>query len=188
MSDNNTFDPYESLHKISLLWEKQINDFIYLLTNNKEFNSLTNRGTDLHSRYLESFKQNREALASVLNLPTKNDVANVANLTLQTEEKMEALKEQIWGLQDAVKSQNQEIETVVDVSKEIIKLTKQLKNELVKTKKELAETKSLRAELQELKFELLKLNNFKQEFETIKELIKMDKVEEPVLAGKSSGD
>ena len=188
MSDNNTFDPYESLQKISLLWEKQINDFIYLLTNNKEFINLTTRGTNLHSRYLESFKQNQETLASVLNLPTKNDVANVANLTLQTEEKMQDLEKQIWGLQDAVKSQNREIETVVDVSKEIIKLTKQLKNELVKTKKELAETKSLRAELQELKFELLKLNNFKQEFETIKELIKVDKAEEPVLAGKASGN
>ncbi|ULT58346.1 polyhydroxyalkanoate biosynthesis repressor PhaR [Neobacillus drentensis] len=187
MSDKKNYDPYESLHKFSLLWEKQINDFIFLLTNNKDFVKMSHRGTDLHSRYLETFKKNQEALASVLNLPTKNDVTNVANLTLQAEEKMEALEEQIWDLQDSVKSQNKEIESVVEVSKEIIKLTKQLKTELVKTKKELADTKGLHAELQELKFELLKLNDFKQEFETIKELIK-DKSTEPVLTGTASGN
>lgn len=188
MSDKINYDPYESLHKFSLLWEKQINDFIFLLTNNKDYVKMSHRETDLHSRFLESFKKNQEALASVLNLPTKNDVTNVANLTLQAEEKMEALEEQIWDLQDSVKSQNKEIESVVEVSKEIIKLTKQLKTELVKTKKELAETKSLHAELQELKFELLKLNDFKQEFETIKDLIKEEKAVEPVLSGSASGN
>ncbi|PLS02845.1 polyhydroxyalkanoate biosynthesis repressor PhaR [Neobacillus cucumis] len=188
MSDKKNYDPYESLHKLSLLWEKQINDFIFLLSNNKDYVKMSHRGTDLHSRYLESFKKNQEALASVLNLPTKTDITNVANLTLQTEEKMEALEEQIWDLQDSVKSQNKEIESVVEVSKEIIKLTKQLKTELVKTKKELAETRSLQAELQELKFELLKLNDFKQEFETIKDLIKEEKAVEPVLSGSASGN
>lgn len=188
MSDKKNYDPYESLHKFSLLWEKQINDFIFLLTNNNDFIKMSHRGTDLHSRYLETFKKNQEALASVLNLPTKNDVTNVANLTLQAEEKMEALEEQIWDLQDSVKSQNKEIESVVEVSKEIIKLTKQLKTELVKTKKELADTRGLHDELQELKFELLKLNDFKQEFETIKELIKEEKANEPVLAGTASGN
>jgi predicted RNase H-like nuclease (RuvC/YqgF family) len=188
MSDKKNYDPYESLHKFSLLWEKQINDFIFLLTNNKDFVKMSHRGTDLHSQYLETFKKNQESLASALNLPTKNDVTNVANLTLQAEEKMEALEEQIWDLQDSVKSQNKEIESVVEVSKEIIKLTKQLKTELVKTKKELADTKGLHAELQELKFELLKLNDFKQEFETIKELIKEEKSTEPVLTGTASGN
>ena len=188
MSDKENYDSYESLHKFSLLWEKQINDFIFLLTNNKDYVKMSHRGTDLHSRFLETFKKNQEALAGALNLPTKNDVTNVANLTLQAEEKMEALEEQIWDLQDSVKSQNKEIESVVEVSKEIIKLTKQLKNELVKTKKELSDTKSLHAELQELKFELLKLNNFKQEFETIKDLIKEEKSAEPVLTGTASGN
>ncbi|MDR4946145.1 polyhydroxyalkanoate biosynthesis repressor PhaR [Neobacillus cucumis] len=188
MSDNNSFEPYETLHKFSLLWEKQINDFINLLKNNKEFIKMSHNGTNLHSSYLESLKKNQEALASVLNLPTKNDVTNVANLTLQAETKMKALEEQICELQESVNSQNKEIETVVEVSKEIIKLTKQLKTELVKTKKEIVETKSLHAELQELKFELLKLNDFKQEFQTLKELINDKKAEEPVLTNTVSGE
>jgi predicted RNase H-like nuclease (RuvC/YqgF family) len=186
MSDNKTYDPYDSFHKLSLLWEKQINDFIYLWTNNNEFIKMTNMGTELHSRYLETLKRNQEALAGVLNLPTKSDITNVANLTIQAEEKVEALEEQIWELQDSVKTQSKEIESVVEVSKEIIKLTKQLKTELVKTKKEMADTKSLHAELQEMKFELLKLNNFKEEFDELKELIGKENKAEPVLTGSGS--
>jgi dGTP triphosphohydrolase len=186
MSGNKTYDPFEALHKFSLLWEKQINDFIYLWTNNSEFVKLSNIGTEIHSRYLDAFKKNQEALAGLLNLPTKNDVSNVANLTIQAEEKMEALEEQIWDLQDSVKAQSKDIESVVEVSKEIIKLTKQLKTELIKTKKELADTKDLHAELQEMKFELMKLSNFKEEFESLKGLIGGEKEAESVLTGAGS--
>ncbi len=188
MSGNKPFDQYESFHKFSLLWEKQLNDFFNLLTDNKEFVKRSNLGTELQSRYLEELKKNQEAIASLLNLPTKSDVTNIANLTLQAEEKMEALEEQIWTLQDSVKSQSKEIESIVEISKEMIKLTKQLKTELVKTKKELADSKDLQTELQEMKFELLKLNDFKQEFATIKELIKEDKAAEPVLTKAGSGN
>jgi seryl-tRNA synthetase len=175
MSGKKPYDPYESFHKLSLLWEKQINDFIFQWTDNKDFVKMSGLGTEINSRYLETFKKNQEALASVLNLPTKNDVANVATLTIQAEEKIEALEEQIWDLQDSMKSQSKEIESVVEISKEIIKLTKQLKTELVKTKKEQTDTKELHAELQEVKFELMKLTSFKEEFEEFKDLIKKDK-------------
>ena len=186
MSSNKTYDPYDSFHKFSTLWEKQINDFIYLWSNNNEFVKMSKIGTDVHSRYLEVFKKNQEAFASVLNLPTKHDVANVANLTIQAEEKMEALEEQIWELQDTMKSQSKELETVVEISKEIMKLTKQLKTELVKTKKDLADSKDLHTELQEMKFELMKLNEIKEELETLKGQVNYDTVEEAVLAGTAS--
>lgn len=184
MSGKKPYDPFESFHKLSTLWEKQINDFIYLLTDNKDFVKMSKFSTEINSRYLEELKKNQEALASVLNLPTKNDVSNVAVLTIQAEEKMEALEEQIWDLQDSMKSQSKEIESVVEISKEIIKLTKQLKTELVKTKKEQTETKELHAELQEMKFELMKLTSIKDEFESLKGLIlEKEKNTERELAG-----
>ncbi|MGG3469874.1 polyhydroxyalkanoate biosynthesis repressor PhaR [Neobacillus pocheonensis] len=186
MSDKKSYDPYESFHKFSQLWEKQINDFIYLWTNNKEYVKMTNFGTEMQSRYMEAFKKNQEAMAGVLNLPTKNDVANVATLAVQTEDKIDALEEQIWELQESMKSQSKEIESVVEVSKEIIKLTKQLKTELIKSKKEIDDTKSLHAELQEMKFELMKLQDFKEEFAALKGLIEKDKAAEPVLTGAGS--
>ncbi|MEH7304896.1 polyhydroxyalkanoate biosynthesis repressor PhaR [Neobacillus drentensis] len=187
MSGKKPYDPFESIHKVSLLWEKQINDFIYLWTNNKDFVKMSKTGTEINSRYLEAFKKNQEALASVLNLPTKNDIANVATLTVQAEEKIEALEEQIWELQDSLKSQNKEIESVVEISKEIIKLTKQLKTELIKTKKEQLDTKELHAELQEMKFELLKLTSIKEEVDSLKGLIeKKDQDTKRELAGSGT--
>jgi DNA repair exonuclease SbcCD ATPase subunit len=179
-------DPYDSVKKYSEMWEKQINDFIYLLTNNSEFVKMSKAGSGTNSRYIEAFRKNQEALAGVLNIPTKSDLANVASLTIQTEDKITSLEEQIWDLQDSLKSQSKEIESIVEVSKEIIKLTKQLKTELVKTKKELADSKDIKNELQEMKRELNKLNQFKEEFEIIKDLIKKDIPAEPVLAGVDS--
>jgi hypothetical protein len=185
MSTKRPYDPYDSFKKYSELWEKQINDFIYLWTDNSEFLKMSKLGTEAHSRYLETLRKNQETMASLLNMPTKNDVANVANLTIQTEEKIEALEEQIWDLQESVRTQSKEIESVVEVSKEIIKLTKQLKSDLVKSKKEHADSAKLHAELQEMKLELIKLSSFKQEFELLKDLIEKDKTAEPVVAGAS---
>jgi predicted RNase H-like nuclease (RuvC/YqgF family) len=186
MSGKKPYDPYESFHNLSLMWEKQINDFIYQWTNNKDFVKVSNVGNEINSRLLDELKKNQEALAGVLNLPTKSDVSNVATLTIQAEEKIEALEEQIWDLQDSMKTQSKEIESVVEISKEIIKLTKQLKTELVKTKKEQIDTKELHAELQEMKFEIMKLTNFKEEFETLKGLIGKDKDAERELTGTAS--
>lgn len=185
MTDNKIYDPYDSFKKYCELWEKQINDFIFLLTNNSNFVKMSNLSMDAHSRYFEKLRKNQESVASLLNIPTKSDVANVANLTIRAEEKMEALEEQIWNLQDAMKSQSKEIDAVAEVSKEIIKLTKQLKTDLVKTKKDMVDTKDLHAEIQEMKFELMKLNDFKEEFETLKNLIKNEKEIEPTLVETS---
>jgi predicted RNase H-like nuclease (RuvC/YqgF family) len=186
MPSKSSFDPYDSFKKYSEMWEKQINEFIYLWTDNHEFVKMANLGTDVQSRFLETFKKNQETFASVLNMPTKNDVANVANLTIQADEKIESLEEQIWALQDSVKSQSKEIESVVEVSKEIIKLTKQLKIELVKTKKEQVDSKNLQSELQEIRNELFKINSFKEDFEILKSLIEKDQVGEPELVGTGS--
>jgi chromosome segregation ATPase len=186
MSTKSSFDPYDSFKKYSEIWEKQINDFLFLLSNNNEFVKMSKAGTDTHSHYLEAFKKNQEAVAGVLNLPTKNDLANVTSLTIQTEEKIDSLEEQIWDIQDSLKSQSKDIESVVEVSKEIIKLTKQLKTELVKTKKELADSKNLQRELQEIKFELNKLTNLKEDIEILKNHNKNDQQIAPVLTGAGS--
>ncbi|RSK27520.1 polyhydroxyalkanoate biosynthesis repressor PhaR [Bacillus sp. HMF5848] len=163
-----TYDPYDILHKYSMLLEKQMNDFIYLWTNNKEFVKSLHTGSDLHARMYDSIKNNQEAMANILNVPTKNDVANVANLTIQTEEKIEALEEQIWNLQDSINTQNKEMDSVLEVSKDIIKLTKQLKTELTRTKKEIQESKSLKTEIEDLKLELV---SFREEMIELKAIV-----------------
>ena len=54
MSTKRPHDPYDSFKKYSELWEKQINDFIYLWSNNNEFVKMSNVGSEAHSRTLES--------------------------------------------------------------------------------------------------------------------------------------
>lgn len=171
---NKTYDPYEMFKKYTDQWEKQMNDMIHLWSNTREFVQYAKAGTDSHTWFLEQLRKNQEVLISQWNLPTKKDVANVAKLSIQTEEKLDSLEEQLWKLQDSVDSSNKEIESIVEISSDIIKITKQLKSELTKTKKDLAETKMLRSELQELRKELDDLNSLKEDLTVLNAVMKDD--------------
>ncbi|MCM2534284.1 polyhydroxyalkanoate biosynthesis repressor PhaR [Neobacillus pocheonensis] len=163
MTNQKPFEPFDLFNKFSGQWEKQVNEVIHLWTNNREFVRLSRHTTDSHVRYKEMFNKSQELLTNQLNLPTKEDVANIAQLSIQSEEKIDSLEEQIWKLQDSVTSTNKEIEGIGEVSNDIIKLTKQLKTELTKTKGELSETKKLHSELLNLKNELADLRSIKEE-------------------------
>lgn len=181
-------DSYEVLNKITELWEKQLNLYLVAIKNNGDVEKPLRSSIDSQAaRSLQLFRKNQELFASMLNIPTKSDLVQLANREVQTEEKLDSLEEQLWGLSEAVQTTNKDIESVIDVSKEIIKLTKQLKTELAKTKKQLAETKDLQADLVEMKKELIQLNTFKDEIEMLKSLIdKGEQKEAVVAAGPSS--
>jgi polyhydroxyalkanoic acid synthase PhaR subunit len=171
MADQRTLDPYESFKNFSDQWEKQVNDMINLSTNNQEFIGFSKAASELQGRYLKMFQKNQELLAAQLNLPTKKDLANVAKLSIQTEEKIDSLEEQIWNLQESVDSTNKEINSIVEVSREIIKLTKQLKTEQMKYKKELEKASELRSELAEVKSELAEIYSLKEEIVNLKKVM-----------------
>jgi dGTP triphosphohydrolase len=176
------YDPFEAFQKISDLWEKQLNHFLSLYSANCDLENLSKKNNDTQMRTLELFRKNQEVLASILNIPTKSDLAQLANRNRQTEETLESLETQLWELHDSVNSTNKDIESVIEVSKEIIKLTKQLKSELLKTKKQLADTKDLQKEIVEMKKELTQLNTFKEEIEILKTLIDKGDAQETALA------
>lgn len=171
MANNNTYDPYDTFQKFSNQWEKQVNDMIHLWSNNREFVQFSRMNSDIQAKYMELLKKNTEFVANQLNLPTKKDLANIAKLSIQTDEKLDSLEEQIWNLQDSVNTTNKEVESIVEISSDIIKLTKQLKQELTRTKKELAETKELRVELQEVKNELIEIQSLKEEIGILKNIM-----------------
>jgi uncharacterized protein YdaT len=183
MPNQSIFDSYAALTKFNEVWEKQLNIYLSLLSNNTELDQLSKKGIDSQARTIELFRKNQEVFASILNIPTKSDLAKLANRENQTEEKLDALEEQLWSLNETVTTTSKDIESVIDVSKEIIKLTKQLKTELTRTKKQLAETKDLQNDLVEMKQELIQLNTFKEEFEMLKTLIDKGEKKEPVAAG-----
>lgn len=171
MADQKTFDPYETFKKFSDLWEKQANEMIHSWTNNREFVEFSKVSSVVQSRYLEMFKKNQELVANQLHLPTKNDVANVAKLSIQTEEKLDLLEEQIWNIQASIETSNNGINSLIEVSREISKLTKQLKTEQVKFKKEIEKVSELYAEIQEIKSELAQNFFLKEEIAALKKQV-----------------
>lgn len=148
MSNQRIFDPYDTFKNFSNRWEQRMNDMIHLYTNNNYFIKYAKMSSDSDARYVEWLRKNQEMLANRLNLPTKNDLANVAKLSVQTEEKLDSLEEQIWNLSDSVARTNKEMESGIEVSHEVVKMTKQLYTQLTETKEELAELKNLLAERQ----------------------------------------
>lgn len=195
MSNDKKYNPYESYRRIGEMWEKGLNGLLFQSLDNNELIRMTRFGIETHSRYMEILKRNQELMAGYMNLPTKSDVANVAKLTIQAEEKVDILEDQIWNLQESFALANQEH---LKLFGEMMEFTKKIQSEWLKTAQELAETKKLsgdvqelrqelaeakkiKTDLKELKQELVQLTEIKQEFAAMKELLKKEK-EEPVLA------
>ena len=146
MSDQRTFDPYDTFKKLSIQWEQRMNDMIHLCTNNNEFIKYAKISSDSNAGYVEWLRKNQEMLANQLNIPTKNDLANAAKLSIQTQEKLDSLEEQIWDLSDSVARTNKEMKSVVEVLQEVVKITAQLKTQQEETQEKLAELKNQLAE------------------------------------------
>lgn len=167
----NIFNPLSAFKKFNNQWEQQANDFIHTVTNNEEFVKFSKVGADTQARFMEMFSKNQELIANQLNLPTKKDVANVAKLSIQTDEKLDLVEEQIWKLQDSVDSSQKEWGSLLEVSQDMLKLSKQLKTDLAKTQKELSAAKGLSSELEAVKSELSQLTNLKEEISFLRELL-----------------
>ena len=159
MSKDKTYDPLLGIRRVSQMWENQLNGLLYMMADNNGFVRLLNAGTDSHSRYMELLRKRQELLAGVMNIPTKKDVANVAKLSLQTEEKIDILEEQIWNLQDSLGALNKEN---LMMFQEIVTIVTEMKTEFQKMGQEIAETHRLKEDFQELKQELVTLKNLVQ--------------------------
>ncbi|MDR7076526.1 hypothetical protein J2Y03_001529 [Neobacillus niacini] len=173
MSKEKMFDPYEGFIQISEMWEKQINGLLYLAADNNEFVRLANKGLGVHSRYMELLRKNQELMAGIMNIPTKRDVANVANLSIQAEGKIDILEEQIWNLQDSLGAINKEN---LELFHEMVKMVKQMQAEFQKNIHEVAEIKKMKDDLQEIRKDLVdikiiqvNLRDVREELEEIKE-------------------
>lgn len=149
------YDPYKGFRDLTGLWEKQMNSLLLAWADNSEFVKLSNRSMATHSRYMELLKKNQETMANLMNMPTKSDVQNVAKLTIQAEEKIDALEEQIWNLQDSFTEINK---GNMEFFGELVSISKEMKAELEKNAKELRETKKVKADLQKLRKELSDTN------------------------------
>jgi chromosome segregation ATPase len=175
MSKDKIYDPFEGFRRISDRWEKQLNGLLYMMSDNNEFVRLLKVGTDSHSRYMERLKKNQERMSGLLNMPTKSDVANVAKMSIQTEEKIDILEEQIWNLQDSLGSMNKDN---MAMFQEMVTIVKQMKSEFQKLGQEISETQKLKVDIQELRQEVTQLTDIKLELTALKNLIQKGKTKE----------
>lgn len=151
MSNQKIIDPFIGFNKLSEMWDRQLNGLFYNLADNKEFVRTASSGLTTYSLYLERLRKSQELLAAVMNIPTKNDVANAAKLSIQTEEKIDLLEEQIWKLQDGVSSITKEN---LGMFEEVVNIVMQMKDEFQKMALAVAETQKMNHELQDLRQEI----------------------------------
>jgi hypothetical protein len=173
MENEKMYNPYEGFKQISEMWEKQINGLFFMAADNNEFVRLANPGLGVHSRYMELLRKNQELMAGIMNIPTKKDVANDANLSIQAEGKMDILEEQIWKLQESLSEINKEN---LALFQEMVKMVKQMQVEFQRTIQEVSDLKKMRDDFQEIRKDLVdikiiqvNLRDIKGELEEIKE-------------------
>jgi uncharacterized protein YdiU (UPF0061 family) len=186
MTKEKMYDPYEGFKQISEMWEKQINGLLFMAADNNEIVRLANTGLGVHSRYMELLRKNQELMAGIMNIPTKKDVANVANLSIQAEGKIDILEEQILKLQDGLSEINKEN---LSLFQEMVKMVKQMQVEFQRTLQEVSELKKMKDDFQEIRKDLVdikiiqvNLRDVREELREIKEaqkdILKMKDLDE----------
>ncbi|MGG1675377.1 hypothetical protein ACIFOT_06415 [Neobacillus sp. NRS-1170] len=146
MSNDKIFEPFIGFNKLGEMWDQQLNGLLYNLADNKEFVRTASSGLNTYSMYLERLRKSQELFATLMNIPTKKDVANAAKLSIQTEEKIDLLEEQIWKLQESVSSITKEN---LGMFEDVVNIVIQMKDEFQKMAQAVAETQKINAGLQE---------------------------------------
>ncbi|WP_174734982.1 hypothetical protein [Mesobacillus harenae] len=90
----------KNLMNLGVKYEKKLNSLIQDTLNDKNFIQLANAGLKQHTRTLKSLREFNEMAAQQLNIPTKDDVARIARLAIQLEEKLDQIQLQLSDLMD----------------------------------------------------------------------------------------
>ncbi|MEQ2526595.1 hypothetical protein WMO40_07770 [Bacillaceae bacterium CLA-AA-H227] len=94
---------YEKLKRFGFLTELKLNEQIQNGLNRKEIIEFLNQFSFVYAEMLESLNKLVEMISGPLNFPTKNDVANIAKLAIQHEEKLNAIEEQLNSLNQFIR-------------------------------------------------------------------------------------
>ncbi|MFT4412300.1 hypothetical protein ACLM5H_00435 [Fredinandcohnia humi] len=78
--------------------ESKIRSNIHALLKDDKTVDLVKKALHPHVNMLKGMKKNTETISQQLNLPTKTDIANIAKLGIQIEEKIDALEEKVLRL------------------------------------------------------------------------------------------
>jgi hypothetical protein len=91
-------DFYESLKIRGLEKEKALNNKIQQFLNNKEFIQQASSRSEGLANKVRNLQESMETMSIMWNFPTKRDVANVAKMQVQLEEKIDQVEEMMSQL------------------------------------------------------------------------------------------
>ncbi|MFE8701628.1 hypothetical protein ACFYKX_13575 [Cytobacillus sp. FJAT-54145] len=111
MSEKQLQDLFDFLKKFGLKVEFDANTCIQNGLNKEDILKVLSKNAKLTAKVIEGLKELVENISIPLNFPTKDDVANVAKLTLQNEEKIDALEDQIQTLNEYVRNMNVNVDS-----------------------------------------------------------------------------
>ncbi|WP_216827441.1 hypothetical protein [Alkalihalobacterium elongatum] len=112
----------EVIKPLALKSEETINNVIHKLLKDPQVIDLIKLGSKQHYQFIKLAREYADVISTQLNIPTKTDVANVAQLVKQLEEKIESLEEKL--LTKEKERQTTDSKKVVERSREEDKIKK----------------------------------------------------------------
>lgn len=91
-------DFYKGLKLLGTQKEQQLNDKIREAINNRSFIESISRNSQQQVPRINKMQEASERMSIIMNYPTKKDVANVAKLVIQLEEKVDKVEELLLNL------------------------------------------------------------------------------------------
>lgn len=98
MSKEEKPDLFLLLKNAGFQLENQVNQYIQDHLNKEELAAAAHKGGNLFAALIEECHEYMEQLSAQLNFPTKNDVARLGQLVVQTEEKIDEIEDKVWAI------------------------------------------------------------------------------------------
>jgi molybdopterin-guanine dinucleotide biosynthesis protein len=102
MSNDKANEFYKDLKKLAQGGESLLNEFIQKWLNQEELTRLVGNNSNLTGEIIKRLQKYQDFVTTALKIPTKDDLANVAKLVIQSEDKLELIEEQFQKLQNSL--------------------------------------------------------------------------------------
>ncbi|MRX71586.1 hypothetical protein GJU40_05270 [Bacillus lacus] len=131
---------YDMLKVLGFQAEKGANDWLQHMMNSKDFASCLHMATQIYDYLLSRIKEYHEIAAAQLNIPTKNDIANLGEMIIATEEKVDQLQDVIEELNNHMISEKKSADIPAsreasEGEEELLKRIQKLENDLAYVKR-----------------------------------------------------
>ncbi|MBO1511916.1 hypothetical protein [Metabacillus bambusae] len=102
MSNEKANEFYKDLKKLAQGGESLLNEFIQKWLNQEELTRLVGKNSNMTGEIVKRLHKYQDLVTTALKIPTKDDIANIAKLVLQSEDKLDLIEEKFQKLQNSL--------------------------------------------------------------------------------------